>query len=315
MKPGACAWMLATLASSMAAMAVASAVKPQRPIPEVEHIVLISVDGLRPDLALRANMPTLRGMLRDGSFTFWARTTDVSITLPSHTSMVTGVSPSKHGVTWNDGGARKGNRYPLVPTVMEIASRAGYVTAMVAGKSKFAALARPGVLTCSFVPAVDVGLVNNEVVVMHTEECIAEYKPNLLFVHLPDVDSAGHRSGWGSAEQIAALEKTDIQVGRIFEALKGAGMRPSTVVILSADHGGAAHTHGPNDVRSQEIPWIIDGPGIRPDYDLSQAQGLSVHTEDTAATILYLLGLPRAAYLQGRPVMAALDVGSVALNH
>lgn len=279
------------------------------PVQGVKHVLLISIDGLRPDLALRANMPTLRGMLRDGSFTFWARTTDVSVTLPSHTSMVTGVSPSKHGVTWNDEAPRK-NRYPLVPTVMELASRAGYVTAMVAGKSKFATLAKPGVLACSFVPAPDVGVVSNEVVVARTEECIAESAPDLLFVHLPDVDSAGHDRGWGSADQIAALEKTDTALARIFEALRRAGMQASTVVILSADHGGAGLSHGPNDVRSQAIPWIIAGPGIRQGYDLSGTEGLNVHTEDTAATILYLLGLPRAGYLQGRAVMAAMKTGA-----
>lgn len=282
-----------------------SAIAAAAPVQGVKHVLLISIDGLRPDLALRANMPTLRGMLRDGSYTFWARTTDVSITLPSHTSMVTGVPPSKHGVTWNDDSPRNGNRYPMVPTVMELASRAGYVTALVAGKSKFVALAKPGVLNCSFVP--DSEVVSNEVVVAHTEECIARYKPDLLFVHLPDVDSAGHESGWGSPEQIAALEKTDGALARIFEALKRAGMQPSTVVILSADHGGAALSHGPNDVRSQEIPWIIDGPGVRQGYDLSRTEGLSVHTEDSAATILYLLGLPRPSYMQGRAVMAALS--------
>src|SRR5690242_4432633 len=94
--------MLAILASLAAALAMAAPAMPQRPIPAVEHVVLISIDGLRPDLALRANMPVLRRMLSEGSYTFWAKTTEVSVTLPSHTSMVTGVTPEKHGVTWND---------------------------------------------------------------------------------------------------------------------------------------------------------------------------------------------------------------------
>ncbi len=52
-------------------------------------------------MALRAEMPNLRGLMKRGAFTFWAETTDVAVTLPSHTSMLTGVTPEKHGIHWN----------------------------------------------------------------------------------------------------------------------------------------------------------------------------------------------------------------------
>ena len=91
----------------------------------VAHVVVISVDGLRPDMALRGDMPNLRSLMSNGAFTFWAKTTAVSVTLPSHTSMLTGFVPEKHGVTWNsDLPSRKGV-YPLQPTIFELASRAG----------------------------------------------------------------------------------------------------------------------------------------------------------------------------------------------
>ena len=51
------------LAAALAACALGAPAKPSKPIPAVEHVVLVSIDGLRPDLALRANMPTLRRML------------------------------------------------------------------------------------------------------------------------------------------------------------------------------------------------------------------------------------------------------------
>ncbi|GIW74943.1 MAG: hypothetical protein KatS3mg104_0006 [Phycisphaerae bacterium] len=54
------------------------------------RVLIISIDGLRPDLALRAEMPNLRSLLRNGSYSFWAYTTPAAITLPSHTSMLTG---------------------------------------------------------------------------------------------------------------------------------------------------------------------------------------------------------------------------------
>ena len=269
--------------------------------------MLISVDGLRPDLALRASMPTLRGMLNEGAFTFWAKTTAVSITLPSHTSMVTGVTPEKHGVTWNDDQPPAEQRYPRYPTVLEMATQAGYFTALVAGKSKFAALEKPGTLGYSFVPSRAVGLVDGSTVIKQVEEVIATRKPDLLFIHFPDVDTAGHDKGWGSPDQIAAIEKVDTALARVFSALDRAGMRKSTVVILSADHGGAGDTHGADDARSRHIPWIIVGPTVQRGYDLTRIANLNVRTEDSAATIAYLLGLPQQAYFDGKPVKAAFS--------
>src|SRR6185503_4118236 len=124
-----------------------------RPVPGISRVLLISVDGLRPDLALRANAPNLRGLMARGSYTMWARTTDLAVTLPSHTSMLTGVPPSKHGVTWNSVVPTTRIVYSRWPTLFEIAHRAGYTTAMVSGKSKFLGLTPPASLTWSSVPA------------------------------------------------------------------------------------------------------------------------------------------------------------------
>ncbi|MGH7682478.1 MAG: alkaline phosphatase family protein, partial [Candidatus Eiseniibacteriota bacterium] len=72
-----------------------------RPVPAITRALIVSIDGLRPDLLLRADTPTLHGLMRRGTFTMWARTTAVAVTLPSHVSMLTGVTPGKHGIEWN----------------------------------------------------------------------------------------------------------------------------------------------------------------------------------------------------------------------
>jgi predicted AlkP superfamily pyrophosphatase or phosphodiesterase len=296
---------LGIIGASLACMTGFSADSaPTRPIAAVEHVVLISVDGLRPDVALRANMPTLREMMRTGSYTFWARTTEVSITLPSHTSMLTGVAPAKHGVDWN-GDLVEQQRYPKVPTVLQLARQAGYVVSLMAGKSKFAALDAPGASDYSLVPDRETGIVDLATVTRRAEAVIAAHRPGFMFIHLPDVDSAGHHAGWGSRAQIAAAERTDAALARVRAALDHAGIGRSTIVILSADHGGAGLTHGPEDARSRHIPWVITGPGVRADFDLTRVPQLEVNTEDSAATVAYLLGLPLPAYLDGRPVLDA----------
>ncbi len=272
----------------------------------VAHVVVISVDGLRPDVALRATMPNLRSLMDTGAFTFWAKTTALSVTLPSHTSMITGYVPEKHGVNWNsDLPSRKGV-YPKKPTVLELATRAGLVTAMVAGKSKFATLNRPGTITHVFVPESVNSSVDDETVTAHAVEMISRYQPGLLFIHYPGVDQAGHSIGWGSNEQLAAASGIDVQLGKVLQALAVAGLRDNTAIIVSADHGGAGRNHGPNDTRSRHIPWILAGPGVKHGFDLTQIDAREVRTEDTAATVCYLLGL-QCGKLDGNPVLEAFN--------
>jgi predicted AlkP superfamily pyrophosphatase or phosphodiesterase len=280
---------------------------PARPIPAIEHVVIISIDGLRPDRALTANMPALRTMLRDGAYTFWAKTTAVSITLPSHTSMVTGVIPVKHGIHWNEDLPFAKPYYPKVPTVMEMATKAGYVTAMIAGKSKFETLNKPGTITHVWLPVGENAKVDNVTVANEAVKTIAAYKPALTFIHFPDVDTVGHAKGWGSHEQLATIEQTDTQLARVFQALDQAGIRASTFVLVTADHGGAGITHGADDPRSRHIPWIVTGPGVKKNFDLTQIAALEVRTEDTCATACWLLGLPQLKNFDGHPVRDAFE--------
>jgi predicted AlkP superfamily pyrophosphatase or phosphodiesterase len=307
-----CLW----LATALAMTAQNAAPAPAPPRPAVEHVVIIIVDGLRPDCALLADAPTLRSLARGGAYSFWARTTGVAITLPSSTSMLTGVRPEKHGIIWNRDQPPGLQTYPAVPTVLEMAARAGCVTAMVAGKSKFAALNKPGTVTHAFLPAGAAAHTvfppgtscSDERVAAEAVRIIEAYRPGLLVVHFPDVDAAGHAKGWGSPAQLAQIGKTDAQIARVLAALDRAGLRSSTVVLVSADHGGAGLTHGADDPRSRHIPWIVNGPGVRKSFDLAQVAGPQVNTEDTCATVCWLLGLPQQPYFDGKPVYAAFEI-------
>jgi len=274
------------------------------PAPGISRALIVSIDGLRPDLLLRANAPVIHKLMEQGSFTMWARTTDLAVTLPSHTSMLTGVRPSKHGVIWNTNLPPGRQVYPAWPTLFEVARQRGFTTAMVAGKSKFSTLAKPGTLSWSFVPTETV--ISDKAVADTASLWIRSYAPRVLFVHLPEVDIAGHSKGWGSPAQLAAIAAADRCVGQILESLRDGGVLDSTVVLITADHGGAGLSHGPDDVRSREIPWIISGPGICRNYDLTLNQDLEVRTEDTFATICYLLGITPPKPIDGRPVTQIL---------
>jgi len=273
-----------------------------RPIPEIDHMIIVSIDGGRPDLILRGNCPAIRSLMAVGSYTFWARTTAVSITLPSHVSMLTGVTPLKHGVMWNEDLDFKEPFYPRFPTIFELAHKAGYSTALVAGKSKFRIFLKPG--------DVDFATVNEPrsagEITSDAETILREHQPNILFVHFPTTDVVGHAVGWGTPEYMTELEATDTGIGRLLKALDDLKLRDHTVVLVTADHGGAGRSHGPDDPRSRHIPWIIAGPGIRQNFDLTLHPELEVNTEDTFATACYFFALRPRIDIDGKPILDIL---------
>ncbi|HYE19537.1 MAG TPA: alkaline phosphatase family protein, partial [Tepidisphaeraceae bacterium] len=213
-----------------------------RPIEAVDRVLVISIDGLRPDLLTRADVPNLRALMRGGAFTMWARTTAVSRTLPSHISMLTGVPPHRHEIEWNRDLPLKHALYPKGRTLFDIAKQYGYTTALAAGKTKFDTFERPGAVDWSWiVPATtkpaaanpakaeDEGLEKDEwpedkakvgkasvtdaEVAGRAVRIIREHRPQVMLVHLPHVDFVGHTIGWGSPEQVRAVGLADTAVG------------------------------------------------------------------------------------------------------
>ena len=278
-----------------------------RPIPQVDHVLIISIDGLRPDCLLRADAPVLHGLRRDGASSLEALSVPAAVTLPAHVSMLTGVEPRKHGIEWNGEPPAGAPAFPLVPTIFELAGRAGYRTALVAGKPKLAVLDRPGTVGLAVFPggaaATDAGVGAAAV------KLIEERRPDLLFVHFPGADAAGHAAGWDSPEQLAAIAAIDAHVGALLAALERTGLRPGTVVIVTADHGGEGRGHGAGSAASARVPWLVAGPGVRAGLDLARTGQPPVRLEDTAATACWLLGLGPPEYFDGRPVREAFAAG------
>jgi predicted AlkP superfamily pyrophosphatase or phosphodiesterase len=290
-----------------------------RPVAAVRHVIVISCDGLRPDVLLRADAPNLRKMMARGSFTLWARTIPLAVTLPSHTSMLTGVYPEKHGINWNDDEPELG--YPKVPTLFALAKKAGYTTSIATGKSKFSTLTKPGTVDWINIPAavkvagsteLKAALFEDAAVAKEASDIIASHKPNVMFIHFPGADKIGHSIGWGTPEQLAMVGTIDAGIGKILNTIEAEKLADSTVVIVSADHGGAVKGHGGlaegkpiDDPRSRMIPWICLGPGIRENYDLTREPGLTVNTVDTFATACWLLAIPPGK-VDGKPIKQIL---------
>jgi len=97
-----------------------------------------------------------------------------------------------------------------------------------------------------------------------------------------------------------AVKMADAAVGEIIKAADDAFGRGNYTLIVTADHGGHGKDHGSADPRDTMIPWIAWGKGVAAGTDAG-----SVHTTDTAATVLWLLGVNVPATWSGEPVTGA----------
>ena len=248
----------------------------------------MSVDGLRPDAVQRVNPPNLRALTEKGAYTWQAQTITPSNTLPSHVSGLTGFLPARHGITWDD--YLPANGAIKVPTIFIAARKAGRRTALVSGKDKFNTFRDTAEMD------IFVGGMRTDADV--ADQAVAQLYAgvDLLFVHLPDVDLAGHAASWMSAAYLDKVAKADEAIGRIMNALP-----ENTTLIVTADHGGHAFAHGTTDRLDMTIPWIIAGPRIRQGYAITAP----VSTLDTTATAAFVLGLTLPPDVTGKPVLDA----------
>ncbi len=265
------------------------------PIPGPVRVLILSIDGFRPDAIELTPMRNLQALMRESAYSLVAQTIFPSATLPSHASMLTGLCPDKHGVTWNDYLPERG--YANGTDIFDLAHAAGLRTVMVVGKEKLRQITEP--------ESTDVfEFINDRDTVIATR--VAELIPQgfgLMFVHFPTPDWMGHEYGWLSPEQFSVLFRADEALQTILDALQEAGMRQDTLIIVTADHGGHDTTHGTSRPEDMTIPWIVAGPGVQ-----HAVLFTNVNTTDTTATVAWALGLPLQPDWDGRPVLEAFGL-------
>lgn len=272
-------------ASSASSPSQGAPAEGARATPDATWVLAISVDGLRGDVITRlgeAGAPNLTRLLREGASTLNARSAhEATITLPNHTSMLTGVPVdprhSGHGVTYNDDlGAvvhEAAGRY--VPSVFDVVHDHGGRTALFATKDKFDVLAR----TWNEAGAADrIGRDDGREKIDDYQQtgvrravgaavrAIRRDPATFTFLHLNNPDAVGHGYGFDSAEYDQAVRDVDRHLGRILAAVdRSARQHPSSSprVILTADHGGDGAGHGDADVPGNyTVPLVVWGPGI-----------------------------------------------------
>lgn len=255
-------------------------------------ILIISVDGLRPDAILKADAKNMQNLIRTGTYFPNATTVRPSITLPSHTSMLTGLDPKQHGIWWNDYQPNLG--IVKYPTVFELAKKAGFTTAAIVGKTKFIHLHRPNSLSYF-----EITEQNGDSVSKAFKKYLEEEElPDITWLHLPDPDRVGHKLGWMSPFYLDAVDDADEAVGNIITVATARSKNGPPIVILTADHGGSGFNHSADNDDNSHIPLVVNGPGI----EGGMRKYPRVFIYDVTPTVLRLKDLPLEDNFMGRPL-------------
>ena len=248
---------------------------------ERHRVILVSIDGLRgTELAAlpnpRRNLPNLNEIVAKGAVAEGLIGVLPTVTYPSHTSMVTGVSPAVHNILGNYLFDPE-HKLPAVegwyeyadliqaPTLWEIAHKSGLRTASVYWPATvgaiidanfpeyhhpvrsdhdrmfYQALCTPGLLA-EFEKEngkLPLGSAFND----HVRAQMAAFlllrsqKPDLLLIHLVDLDAAEHEYGPDSPQAAHALESIDGYLGLLRKAVAAAGLESQTDFVIVSDHG------------------------------------------------------------------------------
>ena len=265
------------------------------PTPLARRVLILSIDGFRPDAIPLAPMPFLTSLLNQSAYSLNAQTVYPSVTLVAHTSMLSGQCPAKHKVDWNDYIPENG--YAQVTDLFDVVHTAGMQTVMYVGKEKLRQITEP--------QSTDIFKFINDRDLVITENLIEDFPSDfrLMFVHFPTTDWMGHEYGWLSPEQLSVLFRADQALEKLVTELNNRGLMSETLFIITADHGGHATTHGSSLHEDMTIPWIAFGVGIKPTILNSP-----ITTVDTAATAAFALGLDIPTEWDGVPVYEAFGL-------
>ena len=244
-----------------------------------EPVLLISIDGLQPADILKSEdrgiqVPNLKQFITNGTYADKVKGVLPTVTYPSHATLLTGVSPAKHGIVGNNSfdpmQINQGGWYWYatdfkVPTLWDAAAKAGLSTANIhwpvsvqakavrwnipqiwrTGHNDDAkllkALATPGLVEAletdlgSYAPGIDESIEGDETRGRFAAALIRREKPDFTTVYLTALDHEQHEKGPDTAAAYAVLTRIDKVVGQIVSAQMAA--HPDSVIAVVSDHG------------------------------------------------------------------------------
>ncbi len=242
-------------------------------------MLLISIDGLRPDYVLEADrhalrIPNLRKLVERGSYATGVRGVVPTVTYPSHTTLLTGVAPARHGIhgntTFDPLGRNQGGWYWYASditarTLWEAAADAGMVTASIHwpvsvgarvthnlpqywrtgtadDRKLLRALSTPGLYDemeralGPFADGIDESIAADENRARFAVRLLEAKRPRFMTAYFTALDHEQHETGPFTPSSFAVLERIDAIVGTLVTAAERASQGNAVVCVVS-DHG------------------------------------------------------------------------------
>jgi arylsulfatase A-like enzyme len=233
-----------------------------------QPLVVISVDGLdnrylaEPDQR-GLKIPTLRKLMREGQYSRGVIGVVPTITWPSHTTIITGVDPVVHGIlsNWRPPGDRYLDYAQIQsPNLIGAAHKAGLTVAAITwpvtvgapvdwNLPEFFSIRRGGDMDLRSVeskanppdlvakiaadtPAFAQQWMDDRIRTMAALWILRHERPQLMLLHLVDLDSEEHDNAPFTREAYATVEHTDQLIGEIVAALPA-----GTALAVVSDHG------------------------------------------------------------------------------
>jgi predicted AlkP superfamily pyrophosphatase or phosphodiesterase len=245
-----------------------------------QKVVVISLDAFAAESLRDSHIPapTLRQLMKTGSYAIAMRPINPTVTWPNHTAMVTGVNASRHHIIANglivnartDTAPKIEPHTPkdklvAVPTVYDAAHKAGLVTAEV----DWVAIEKADGITWRLTEYADPsgpiehdlieqGLVTADDLAhfgkpsqawrdrIYTEaavDIIKKHHPDLMLLHLLALDGIEHKTGYGNDSGKNTIAFLDDRVKDVIEAVRDAGDLERTAFIIVSDHGQQSVHH------------------------------------------------------------------------
>lgn len=291
-------------------------------------VVLISIDTLRADRLPAYGYTKVRTPLLDRfqqeAWLFENPYTPCPLTLPAHTTMLTGLLPPEHGVRNNAGFVFDGKAHPSLPLFLR---QHGYATGAAVSSYVLHFQTGLGALFDYYEDSVDMtpGVQSvhyrrsGDKTAAFARGWIAKHSTEPFFFlfhiyepHLPYEPPEPFRSLYGVSYD-AEVATSDAIVGAFLEDLKQLGVYDRAVVIVTSDHGEGLGDHGEEQHgiflyrEAIHVPLFLKLPG---GFGAGRRVAARAQLSDLFPTVTAALGLPTPKEVSGRSLLSISERGA-----
>lgn len=227
----------------------------------IKKVLIIGIDGCRPDALQAAYTPNIDSLIANGIFSPDAQNDDITISGPGWSAILCGVWSDKHLVTDNSFNVDNYENYPSIFKHLKD-TQSTFHTVSICHWSPINEYIVQEQADFKLNVSSDLEVANQASSYLNVND------PDLVFLHFDEADVAGHSYGFAPniPEYINTIESIDVHIGTVIETIE---QRPNYsnedwLVLVTTDHGGIGTNHGGNSPEEKNVFVIASGKNITP---------------------------------------------------